>query len=101
VARGRELLACACCWRLCCWGLPWQKPIPVPDWNAIAVDTAVANGKNPFDQAGFAAIMQVAVFEAVNAITGDRRRFAATSVITLPHVSGPFRSPISIVDRCL
>jgi hypothetical protein len=43
----------------------------VLDWNAIAVNTAIASGQNPFAQARFAAIAQLAVFEAVNAITGD------------------------------
>ena len=51
------------------------KADPVLDWNAIAIDTAVANGQNPFAQARFAAIVQVAVFEAVNAITGDYRPY--------------------------
>jgi len=41
----------------------------VHDWNTIAVNTAIANGQNPFTQARFAAIAQLAVFEAVNAIT--------------------------------
>lgn len=40
-------------------------------WNEIAVNTAIANGQNPFAQARYAAIAQLAVFEAVNAITGD------------------------------
>ncbi|HEY6489487.1 MAG: vanadium-dependent haloperoxidase [Terracidiphilus sp.] len=51
------------------------KADPVLDWNAIAVDTAVVNGQNPFAQARFAAIVQVAVFEAVNAVTGDYRPY--------------------------
>lgn len=51
------------------------KADPVLDWNAIAVDTAVANGQNPFAQARFAAIVQVAVFEAVNAVIGDYRPY--------------------------
>jgi hypothetical protein len=51
------------------------KADPVLDWNAIAVDTTVANGQNPFAQARFAAIVQVAVFEAVNAVTGDYRPY--------------------------
>ena len=40
-------------------------------WNELAVDTAVARGQNPFAQARYAAIVQLAVFEAVNAITRD------------------------------
>ena len=46
------------------------KADAVLDWNEIAVDTAVANKQNPFAQARYAAIVQLAVFEAVNAITG-------------------------------
>ena len=51
------------------------KADPVLDWNAIAVDTAVANAQNPFTQARDAAIVQLAVFEAVNAVTGDYRSY--------------------------
>jgi hypothetical protein len=40
-------------------------------WNEIAVNTAIANAANPFQQARYAAIAQLAVFEAVNAITRD------------------------------
>lgn len=45
----------------------------VLDWNKIAVDTAIMQTPptNPFAQARFAAIVQLAVFEAVNAIKGD------------------------------
>ena len=43
----------------------------VLDWNAIAVNTAVANKQNPIAQARYAAIVQLAVFEAVNSITHD------------------------------
>jgi membrane-associated phospholipid phosphatase len=59
------------------------KADPVLDWNSIAVDTAVANGQNPFAQARFAAVVQVAVFEAVNAITGDYRPYLGS--IVAPH----------------
>src|SRR5262245_41492894 len=41
----------------------------VLDWNAIMVATLA--GQNPFAQVRFAAITQLAVFEAVNAITKD------------------------------
>ena len=51
------------------------KADPVLDWNAIAVNTAVANGQNPFAQARDAAIVQLAVFEAVNAVTGNYRSY--------------------------
>jgi hypothetical protein len=41
----------------------------VLDWNAIAVETLVSQGQNPFAQARFMSITQLAVFEAVNRIT--------------------------------
>jgi membrane-associated phospholipid phosphatase len=52
----------------------------VLDWNAIAVDTAITNGANPFAQARYAAIVQLAVFEAVNAITGNYKPYLGTIV---------------------
>jgi hypothetical protein len=44
----------------------------VLDWNVIAVNTATpaVGAQNPFFQARTAAIVQLAVFEAVDAITG-------------------------------
>src|SRR4051812_1633407 len=49
----------------------------VLDWNAIAVSTA-GQGQSPFTQARFVAIAQLAVFEAVNAITGEYRPYLGT-----------------------
>jgi hypothetical protein len=54
----------------------------VLDWNTIAVNTAIANGQNPFAQARYAAITQLAVFEAVNAITGEYHPYLGS--ITAP-----------------
>jgi len=54
----------------------------VSDWNTIAVDTAVVNNQNPFAQARYAAIVQIAVFEAVNSITGEYKPYLGT--ITAP-----------------
>jgi PAP2 superfamily len=54
----------------------------VLDWNTIAVNTAVANLQNPFAQARYGAIVQLAVFEAVNAITGKYQPYFGT--ITAP-----------------
>ncbi len=48
----------------------------VRDWNAV-MQTTVA-GQNPFAQARFAAITQLAVFEAVNTITGDYEPYLGT-----------------------
>src|SRR5262245_31150932 len=42
---------------------------PVLEWNAVMVNTTA--GQNPVTQARFAAIAQLAVFEAVNAIDRD------------------------------
>jgi len=50
----------------------------VLDWNAIAVNTAVANKQNPFAQARYAAIVQLAVFEAVNSITHGYQPYLGT-----------------------
>src|SRR4026209_974905 len=52
----------------------------VLDWNAIAVSTLVSQGRSPFAQALFMAITQLAVFEAVNAITGDYEPYLGTVV---------------------
>ncbi len=58
------------------------KADPVLDWNMIAVNTAVANNQNPFAQGRYAAIVQLAVFEAVNAITQDYQPYIGS--ITAP-----------------
>ena len=75
------------------------KADPVLDWNAIAVDTAVANGQNPFAQARTAAIVQVAVFEAVNAITGDDRPYLGS--IVAPHGASPDAAAVQAAYRVL
>ena len=49
----------------------------VGDWNAIMVVTVTVD---PFNQSRFAAITQLAVFEAVNAITGDFKPYLGTIV---------------------
>jgi PAP2 superfamily len=58
----------------------------VLDWNEIAVNTAVANGQNPFAQARSAAIVQLAVFESVNAVTGEYHPYLGT-IVALPGAS--------------
>jgi len=52
----------------------------VLDWNAIAVSTLVGQGQSPFAQSRFMAITQLAVFEAVNAITHDYKPYLGTVV---------------------
>ena len=56
----------------------------VLDWNAIMQTTVGA--QPPFPQARFAAITQLAVFEAVNAITGDYKPYLGT--ITVERIGG-------------
>jgi hypothetical protein len=58
----------------------------VLDWNAIAVSTLVGQGQSPFAQARFMAITQLAVFEAVNAVTRDYQPYLGT-VAAAPHAS--------------
>jgi hypothetical protein len=48
----------------------------VTDWNRIMV--ATVSGQNPFAQGRFAAITQLAVFEALNAITARYRPYLGT-----------------------
>ena len=52
----------------------------VLDWNAVLTATVAA--QNPFAQARFAAITQLAVFEAVNACTERYRPYLGT--VTAP-----------------
>jgi len=75
------------------------KADSVLDWNVIAVDTAVANGQNPFAQARYAAIVQLAVFEAVNAITGDYRPYIGS--IVAPHGASADAAAIQAAYRVL
>jgi PAP2 superfamily len=52
----------------------------VLDWNAIAVSTFIGQSQAPYAQARYMAITQLAVFEAVNAITGDYKPYLGTVV---------------------
>ena len=56
----------------CLWCIPAIASADdvVLDWNAIAARTVLA-GQSPFSQARLMSIVQLAVFEAVNAITGE------------------------------
>ena len=71
----------------------------VLDWNLIAVNTAIANGQSPFAQARYAAIVQLAVFEAVNAITGDYRPYLGS--IVAPHGASVDAAAIQAAYRVL
>lgn len=52
----------------------------VLDWDSIAVTTLVDQGQSPFAQARYMSITQLAVFEAVNAITGDYEPYLGTVI---------------------
>src|SRR5271154_5062680 len=71
----------------------------VLDWNLIAVNTAIANGQNPFAQTRYAAILQLAVFEAVNAITGDYQPYLGS--IVAPHGASADAAAIQAAYRVL
>jgi hypothetical protein len=61
------------------------KADAVTDWNRIM--EATVSSQTPFPQARFAAITQIAVFEAVNAITRDYKPYLGT--ITAPPNASP------------
>jgi len=69
------------------------------DWNAIAVNTAVTNKQNPFAQARYAAIVQLAVFEAVNSITHKYQPYLGT--IAAPADSSPDAAAIEAAYQVL
>ncbi len=56
-------------------------------WNEVAVRTLTSQtpALSPFVQARFAAIVQLAVFEAVNAITGDYQRYLGSATAPTGH----------------
>src|SRR5262245_7350177 len=59
----------------------------VTDWNAIMQATVSAPPTNPFFQARWGAIVQVAVFEAVNAIEGDYEPYLGGIIVAPPGAS--------------
>jgi hypothetical protein len=69
----------------------------VLEWNAIMLDTI--GGQNPFAQARFAAITQTAVFEAVNAITGDYEPYLGT--ISAPPAASPEAAAVAAAHEVL
>src|SRR5262245_42315665 len=77
----RTLIAAACGMLISTAALASSDP--VLEWNAIMVDTTA--GQNPVTQARFAAITQLAVFEAVNAIDRDFDPYLGT--ITAPRTA--------------
>ena len=70
----------------------------VTDWNAIMEATVAAPPTNPFFQA-LGAIVQLAVFEAVNAVVGDYEPYLGT--ITAPPGASPDAAAIAAAYRTL
>jgi hypothetical protein len=81
----------------------------VLQWNAIAERTFTTQtpGLNPFATARFAAIVQLAVFEAVNTITGDYQGYLGSAPaltglpISAPGGSSPEAAAIQAAYRVL
>src|SRR4029077_7947481 len=69
----------------------------VLDWNTVMVTTLT--GQNPFAQARFAAITQLAVFEAVNAIHPDYKPYLGT--ITAPKGASAEAAAVAAAYRVL
>ena len=70
---------------------------PVLEWNSIMVNTTATT--NPFFQARFAAITQLAVFEAVNAIDKDFEPYLGT--ITAPAGASPDAAAVAAAHAVL
>jgi len=71
------------------------------DWNAIAVSTMLSQipPPHPFAQARFVAITQLAVFEAVNAVTGEYQPYLGT--IDAPAGASPETAAIAAAHGVL
>jgi hypothetical protein len=69
----------------------------VQDWNAIMLATIRA--QSPFAQGRFGAITELAVFEAVNACTGDYRPYLGT--LTARHGASPEAAAIAAAHGVL
>ena len=72
----------------------------VTEWNAIMQATvSVAPGTNPVFQTRWGAIVQLAVFEAVNSIEGDYEPYLG--IIDAPAWASPDAAVISAAHRTL
>src|SRR5215210_2043080 len=71
----------------------------VLDWNIIAVNSAIQAGQNPFAQARSAAIVQLAVFTAVNAITNQYQPYISN--LTAPPAASADAAAVVAAYRVL
>ena len=72
----------------------------VTDWNAIMQATVTTAPTNPFFQARWGAIVQLAVFEAVNAIEEDYEPYLGGLIVAPPGAS-PDAAAIAAAHRTL
>ena len=90
----RRVARVASVWILLVFSAGAARADVVLQWNEIAVRTFLAQtpALNPFSTARFSAIVQLAVFEAVNAITGDYQGYlgsaAAPTGLTISAAAG-------------
>jgi hypothetical protein len=85
-------------------GIPLLASLPtaapgdvVTEWNAVMLTTTT--GQNPFSQARFAAITHAAIFEAVNAITGQYQPYLGT--IQAPPGASPEAAAVAAAHAVL
>jgi hypothetical protein len=71
----------------------------VTDWNAIMQATVTTAPTNPFFQARWGAIVQLAVFEAVNAVVGDYEPYLGT--VEAPPWASPDTAAVAAAHRTL
>src|SRR5262245_40117828 len=71
----------------------------VTDWNAIMQATVTAPPTNPVFQSRWGAIVQLAVFEAVNAVTGNYEPYLGT--IAAPPWASPTAAAVAAAHRTL
>ena len=71
----------------------------VLDWNEIAARTVIP-GQSPFHQARLMAITQLAVFEAVNAVTGEYESYLDVPIVA-PSVTSADAAAIAAAHKVL
>ena len=79
--------------------VPAARADAVTDWNAIMEATLSAPPTNPVFQSRWNAIVQLAVFEAVNAITGEYEPYLG--IIDAPPEASPEAAAIAAAHRTL
>jgi hypothetical protein len=70
----------------------------VTDWNAVMV--ATVSSQNPFAQARFGAIVQLAVYEAVNSITRSYQPYLPAPIV-VSHPASPEAAVVTAAYRVL